>query len=374
MILLTDEQQRLYIAGSSGVSHDILAELVKAVRTIHPKELGALEQDARFVARASFICSAEQMARFGCVPGLTAYPDNPHWKANDSLLAPIRSSRGTYSGFFVLDEPRDVLRVTASEMSKLELLANDLGVAIERAYLQREVLRNEKLAGIGQLVAGMAHELNNPLTAVLGYSEILGETGPTAQVRQQASVIQRESLRMKRIIESLVRFAKQDRCDEKLLSVGSTIEEILKLWRSQAKSRGVQVEVAIEKDMPMVRFDEAQLKQVFLNILTNAFDAVEGSAGDAGKQVTVRGHLDNGIVTVEVCDSGSGFPDPERAFDPFFSTKGVGKGPGLGLSVCYGIVKQHGGDIRARNLSPQGACITVELPSAQQELALTGNT
>jgi signal transduction histidine kinase len=374
VVLLADEQQRMYVAGSSGVPDDILAAIVKTVRRIHPRDLAALEQDARFIGRASFICSAAQMEQFGCIPGLTQYPENPHWHIGDELLVPIRSSRGTYSGFFVLDEPRDLLRVTASEMSKLELLANDLGVAIERTYLQREIVRNEKLAGIGQLVAGMAHELNNPLTAVLGYAEIMGETAAEPLVRQQASVIHRESLRMKRIIENLVRFAKQDHCEETLLSVNSTIEEILKLWKSQAKSRGVHVEVAIEKGLPMVRFDEAQLKQVFLNILTNAFDAVEGNAGNAEKHVTVRTRLENGTVTVEVCDSGSGFPNPERAFDPFFSTKGVGKGPGLGLSVCFGIVKQHGGEIRAHNLEPNGACITVELPTAQQELALVSNS
>lgn len=371
VILLADEQQEMYVAGSSGVDDAALTKIVKTTRRIHPKQLAALEQDARFVGRTSFVCSRQQTEALGTVPGTTTYSENPYWHTRDELLVPIRSPRGMYAGFFILDEPRDVLRVTASEMSKLELLANDLGVAVERAYLQREIVRNEKLAGIGQLVAGMAHELNNPLTAVLGHSEILSETGPDEQVRQQASVIQRESLRMKRIIESLVRFARQDRCENKLLSVNTTLQEILKLWGYQAKSRGVKLQTEIDNDLPMVRFDEAQLKHVFLNILGNAFDAVDAKTE---KLVTIQAKLHESAVNIMVCDSGVGFQDPDRVFDPFFSTKGVGKGSGLGLSVCYGIVKQHGGNIHAHNLDPHGACITIELPVAQAELALVSGS
>ena len=133
----------------------------------------------------------------------------------------------------------------------------------------------------------------------------------------------------------------------------------------------MQLEVEVEKDLPMIRFDEAQLKQVFLNILTNAFDAVEERSE---KCVTVVVRLIKENVSVMVSDSGIGFADPEHVFDPFFSTKGVSKGSGLGLSVCYGIVRQHGGNIRAHNLSPSGSCITVEFPLAQQELALASGS
>jgi C4-dicarboxylate-specific signal transduction histidine kinase len=113
------------------------------------------------------------------------------------------------------------------------------------------------------------------------------------------------------------------------------------------------------------------MKQVLLNVLSNAFDAVEGK-GD--KTVLVDAHVKQGLVNIVVRDSGCGFADPERVFDPFFSTKGVGKGSGLGLSVCYGIVKQQGGDIRAHNVEPHGACITIELPAAQQGLALASGS
>jgi signal transduction histidine kinase len=342
--------------------------LEESVRQVSPQQLGGLSQQGRLIGRTSFVLSQQQMKPFGAIAGNTSFGTNPFWQRGDELLVPIRSPRGAYAGFFSLDEPNDLTRLNSTEMSKLELLADDLGVAIDRAYLQRELVRTEKLAGIGQLVAGMAHELNNPLTAVLGYAEIMTELSSDAQVRQQAGIIQRESLRMKRIIENLVRFARQDKGERKLLSVNATLDETLKLWEYQAKSRGVELEIEIEKDLPLVRFDEAQLKQVLVNLLSNAFEAVEGSGR---KSITIRAGLNHGIVSITVTDNGVGFSDPERVFDPFFTTKSVGKGPGLGLSVCYGIVKQHGGDIRAFNIEPKGAGITIEVPVAQQELALT---
>jgi two-component system, NtrC family, sensor kinase len=367
VVLLTDEQQRMYIAGSAGVAADVLAQLETSVRQIAPQQLARFSDQGRRIGRTSFVFSQQQMAEMGAIPGQTDFGVNPFWQKGDELLVPIRSPRGTYTGFFSLDEPKDLTRINFSEMSKLEFLADDLGVAIERAFLQRELVRTEKLAGIGQLVAGMAHELNNPLTAVLGYAEMMSETSADSQVRQQAAVIQRESLRMKRIIDSLVRFAKYDKAEQKLMSVNECLDEALKLWSYQAKNRGVELEIQIEKDLPMVRFDEAQLKQVFLNLLNNAFEAVEGSDK---KTISLHAGLNHGIVSISVTDSGTGFSNPERVFDPFFTTKSVGKGTGLGLSVCYGIVKQHGGDIRAFNVQPHGAGVTIELPVAQQELAL----
>jgi two-component system NtrC family sensor kinase len=370
-VLLADEQHRLYVAGSSGLTPATLMYIEESVEKVSAPQIADLQQQARHIGRTSFILSQLQMEAYGSVPGTTNYGTNPFWQTGDELLVPIRSPRGTYVGFFSLDEPRELQRVNASEMSKLELLADDLGVAIERAYLQRELVRSEKLAGVGQLVAGMAHELNNPLTAVLGYSEMMHEMSEDPQVRQQAGIIQRESLRMKRIIENLVRFAKQDKAERSLLSVNRTLEEILKLWTYQAKDRRVKMDVEIEKDLPSIRFDEAQLKQVFLNLLNNAFDAVEPTQD---KTISVRAALKMGIITITVTDSGDGFRDPDRVFDPFFTTKAVGKGTGLGLSVCYGIVKQHGGDIRAFNTEPHGAGVTIELPVAQQELALAITT
>ena len=370
VVLLADEQQKMYIAGSAGVTEDTLNQLEGSVRTITPNQLAKLSEEGRKIGRSSFAFSQQQLEPLGAVPGATDFGQNPFWQRGDELLVPIRSPRGMYAGFFSLDEPKDLARINSSEMSKLELLADDLGVAIERAYLQRELVRSEKLAGIGQLVAGMAHELNNPLTAVMGYAEMMAEMTPDAQVRQQASIIQRESLRMKRIIENLVRFAKQDKAEKKLISVNRSLDEALKLWAYQAKSRGISLEIDVERDLPTVRFDEAQLKQIFLNLLNNAFDAVDASDK---KRVTVRAGLNHGIVSITITDSGIGFSNPERVFDPFFTTKGVGKGPGLGLSVCYGIVKQHGGEIRAFNVEPHGAGVTIELSAAQQELALTAS-
>lgn len=364
VILLADEQQHMYVAGHEGFSEDDVRRVEEAVSKFSPHQWASFGEQGRLVGRTSFVFSNPSPT----ANSETHESSNPFWQWSDELLVPIRSPRGMYAGFISLVHPRELTRVNAAEVSKLELLANDLGVAIERAYLQRELVRSEKLAGVGQLVAGMAHELNNPLTAVLGYSEMLNELSDDPQVRQQASVIQRESLRMKRIIDNLVRFAKQDKPERSLLSINQTLDEVLKLWKSQAKKSGIQMDVQVEKDLPRIRFDEAQLKQVFLNLLNNAYEAV---ADSEEKRITVSAGMSHGTVSITVSDTGSGFQDPERVFDPFFTTKAVGKGTGLGLSVCYGIVKQHGGDIRAFNTKPHGAGVTMEVPVAQQELALT---
>lgn len=368
VVLLADEQQSLIAAGSSGVDSQTLAKIEDSLRQTTPQQVADLCLQGRKAGHTSYVLSRQQMQQVHAVSGTTDYGDNDVWRNGDELLVPIRSPRGIYAGFISLDEPQEVERINPAEMSKLELLADDLGVAIERAFLQREVVRTEKLAGIGQLVAGMAHELNNPLTAVLGYSEMLSETSGDAVVKQQAGVIQRESLRMKKIIENLVRFAKQDKAERKLLSVNESLHEVLKLWSYQAKSRGIELDVDVAKDLPMIRFDETQLKQVLLNVLSNAFEAVDTAPQ---KRITIKAGLNHGIVTITVTDNGQGFVNAERVFDPFFTTKSVGKGPGLGLSVCYGIVKQHGGEIRAFNVEPHGAGVTIEVPVAQQELALT---
>jgi signal transduction histidine kinase len=370
-ILLADEQQKMYLAGTAGVPLDVAVKLEAAVRELTTEMVVKIGDMGRKIGRTSFVFSREQLKPLGAVAGKTDFGGNPFWQTGDEMLVPIRSPKGAVVGFFSLDEPKELTRINSAEMSKLELLADDLGVAIDRAYLERELVRTEKLAGIGQLVAGMAHELNNPLTAVLGHSEIMAETSMDPQVKHGAAIIQRESMRMKKIIENLVRFAKQDKAERRLLSVNQTLDEVIKLGSYQAKSRGVQMQVEVEKGLPRVRFDETQLKQVLLNLFNNAFEAVDGIEQ---KQISLRAGVNQGIISITVCDSGVGFQDPEKVFDPFFTTKGVGKGPGLGLSVCYGIVKQHGGDIKAFNVQPRGAGVTIEVPVAQQELALTAES
>jgi two-component system NtrC family sensor kinase len=284
---------------------------------------------------------------------------NPYWENGNVVLVPLQSSRGAYVGGLVLDDPRDVSSVTAEEMSKIELLAGDLAVTIDNAALHRQLVRSEKLAAIGQLVAGVAHELNNPLASIVGYSELLTDEVTSGPPRQKLDKMIREAQRMRRIIENLLRFARQNSLEKKSANLQGLLQEVLALREYHTRGHNVEVQVQVEPDLPQVALDEDQFKQILLNLLNNSIDALEGVRE---KRIMIEAVRRQDRVIMRFDDNGPGFSDMNRAFDPFYTTKPVGKGTGLGLSICYGIVKEHGGDIQAANLEPCGARVTLELP------------
>jgi two-component system, NtrC family, sensor kinase len=239
-------------------------------------------------------------------------------------------------------------------------LAADLAVALEVKSLQGQLVRSEKLAALGQLVAGVAHELNNPLTAVLGYGELLSAEVPSGPVHDRIVRVMNEGRRMKKIVENLLRFSRQSPVDRRPVRLAPLVQDVLALREYYVRTHGLKILVDIPDDLPRVAVDEDQFKQILLNLVNNAIDAVE-SVG-AEKRVVLRAFARGNRAILEVEDSGAGFNDINRAFDPFYTTKPVGKGTGLGLSICYGIIKEHEGEIRVENLQPRGARVTVELP------------
>jgi len=292
------------------------------------------------------------------------YPPHPNWKNGDEIVIPLLSGQGRSIGCISLDDPKDVERLGPEEMSKMELLAADLGVAVENSTLQRQLTRSEKLASIGQLVAGVAHELNNPLTAVLGYSELLAEEVGSESALRKVDSLNREAQRMKRIIQNLLRFARQNKPGRQRVDLLGLIQDVLALREYHLNSRAVRLEIKAADNLPPVTGDEDQLKQVVMNVLNNAVDAVEG---ESERRISIELLARRERVAIEVSDNGCGFAEPDRAFDPFYTTKPVGKGTGLGLSICYGILKEHGGEIQVANLQPRGARVTIELPARENE-------
>jgi two-component system NtrC family sensor kinase len=245
-------------------------------------------------------------------------------------------------------------------MSKIELLAGDLAVTLDNAALHRQLVRSEKLAAIGQLVAGVAHELNNPLTAIVGYSELLTDEIREGATREKLEKMIREAQRMKRIIGSLLRFSRRNTLEKKPTRLEDLVHEVLALHEYQITQHDVDVRVEIDPDLPQVAVDGDQFKQILLNLLNNSIDALQGMRK---RRVTISATCRDDRVILCFDDSGPGFSEMNRVFDPFYTTKAVGKGTGLGLSICYGIVKELGGEIHAMNLDPHGARIVVELPA-----------
>jgi two-component system NtrC family sensor kinase len=320
----------------------------------------------------SVLLSPEQMMKYGQVPSATQYQATAHWQKGNQVLVSLQSTRGAHVGCISLSDPREVSRVNEEEMSKIELLAGDLAVTIDNAALHRQLARSEKLAAIGQLVAGVAHELNNPLTSIVGYSELISDDLPQGPARQKLDKMVREAQRMKRIIENLLRFARQNNLEKKSANLELLLHDVLALREYHLRNNDVEVQLQIEPDLPPVALDEDQFKQILLNLLNNSIDALEG---EDEKRICVGAVRRDSRIIFRFDDSGPGFSDINRVFDPFYTTKPVGKGTGLGLSICYGIVKEHGGEIYATNLEPHGARIILELPvqaGVFEATALTG--
>jgi signal transduction histidine kinase len=281
----------------------------------------------------------------------------------DGLIIPLRSAPGGCLGYIRLASPRDRRGSQAGELSRLESLAADLAVAVELKALHKQLVWSEKLAGLGQLVAGVAHELNNPLAVIMGYGELMGDEVSSARQRDQLDKIVAESRRMKKIIENLLRFSRQSAADIHSVQLTPVLQEVLSLREYYLRTHNVRVELEISADVSPMAINEDEIKQILLNLLNNASDALESVSGE--KQMRIRA-ADSGMrVRIEVEDTGPGFANLSRALDPFYTTKPVGKGTGLGLSVCYGIVKERGGDLRIENLTPRGARVIIELPVAQ---------
>lgn len=359
-IVLSTEGRGLFPAGHAGFGPEAVEQL--EYKCAHVWKLDYVAEACRLGPRLgqnSFLLQASDMDKYSPIPSREHFQPNPYWENGNVVLVPLESSRGAYVGCLILDDPRDVSCVTAGEMSKIELLAGDLAVTMDSADLHRQLVRSEKLAAIGQLVAGVAHELNNPLASIVGYSELLTDEVTAGPPRQKLDKMIREAQRMRRIIENLLRFARQNSLEKKSANLQGLLQEVLALREYHTHARHVEVHVEVEPDLPQVAVDEDQFKQILLNLLNNSMDALEGVPE---KRIRIEAVRREDRVIIRFDDNGPGFSDVNRAFDPFYTTKPIGKGTGLGLSICYGIVKEHGGDIQAANLEPCGARITLELP------------
>jgi two-component system NtrC family sensor kinase len=237
----------------------------------------------------------------------------------------------------------------------------------DSAILREKLVHAEKMAAVGQLVSGVAHEVNNPLTAILGFTDLLMENPELPEsARRDLRVILQEAQRTKQIVQNLLSFARQMPPRRQPLQLNPILERTVQLRSYDFISHGIQVVERLDQSLPEIVGDSHQLQQVFLNILNNAYDAVR----ECGRPPRIEITSARTELGVEVCfrDNGVGIGDPDRIFDPFFTTKDVGKGTGLGLSICYGIVREHGGDIVClNNLESEGATFIVRLPVAADE-------
>ncbi len=231
----------------------------------------------------------------------------------------------------------------------------------EKRRMDKHLAQTEKLAAMGQLAAGVAHEINNPLGVISLYSNLIAKTAPAdPQIQKDLKVIHKHARHCKEIVESLLRFAR--RSDPKKVScdIHAVIDEVLGVLTHRLESGSIEVSRRFAADLPPVTADTGQMKQVFMNLFLNAAQAMP----EGGRITVTTGFKDPGMLEVRITDTGSGIApkDLDRIFDPFFTTKGPGAGTGLGLSVTYGIIEQHDGRIEVESAPGSGTTFVIHLP------------
>ncbi len=232
----------------------------------------------------------------------------------------------------------------------------------ERKLMEEQLMLTDRLASIGELASGIAHELNNPLTSVIGFSQLLLEEDIPQNLKDDLSTIYSEAQRASAIVKNLLTFARKHTALRQLSQINNILEDVLKLRAYEHKVNNIELEKHFAADLPEIMVDYFQMQQVFLNIIVNAESAML-EANSRGKLVITTSQHNN-TVNIAITDNGPGIAkkDLRRVFDPFFTTKEVGKGTGLGLSICHGIVTGHGGKIYVESVVNKGATFMVELP------------
>jgi len=242
----------------------------------------------------------------------------------------------------------------------------------EKRLNELQLMQAEKMSGIGMLAAGVAHEINNPLTSVAGYAEALlrrfrGESELIDDIRltdfkKYLEVIIRETYRCKGIIDSLLSFSRKSEGSIGLVDLNQVLSEVLELIRHKARIDKIEIRESLQPELPIIKGDAAGLRQVFMNLTMNALQAMEGPG-----LLVIESFGRNGTVTASISDNGCGISPAvmDHIWDPFFTTKDLDRGVGLGLAVTYNIIKAHNGEIRVESTQGKGSKFTVRLPICQ---------
>jgi signal transduction histidine kinase len=285
-------------------------------------------------------------------------------KELDQALADLMRTGGKNLSFEFRHQVDGVSRIVSSCIVRMQnqrylILMNDI---TEEREKQERLYLTDRLASVGEMASGVAHELNNPLTGIIGLSNLVIQNETDSEKKEDLLAISAEAHRCAEIVKNLLSFARKHPPQRAPMSIAAVLEDVLKLRAYEQRGQNIAIETHFAPGLPEVYVDYFQMQQVFLNIILNAEAAMVEANGRGTLKIT--GKRVDGHINISFADDGPGI-SPENLgliFNPFFTTKEVGKGTGLGLSICYGIVTSHGGKIYARSTPGHGATFIIELP------------
>jgi signal transduction histidine kinase/CheY-like chemotaxis protein len=332
-------------------------------------------------------------------PGLDAQQHSDRYSSTSFMIMPLKTKSGVI-GVVCLSEKGGETSFSRHDQQFLTVLFGQIGYAIENARLLKQardaadslkkvvdtqevkikdaweqLLRSEKLSALGQLIAGVAHELNNPLTSVIGYTGLVldnledpKDNDSKDKVLHRLKTVLREANRASRIIQNLLSFARARKSERQMIQINDLIDNIVSLRRYDLRTNGIELPTVLDQQLPKVMLDPDQIQQVLLNLVNNAAQAMRK---DGPHKITIGSRYDETHVYFWVEDTGTGIPDSIKAqiFEPFFTTKEGDSGTGLGLSITLGIIKEHGGEIDLVSELGKGTTMTIRLPIIYQSEA-----
>lgn len=370
-ILMRSPEGRFLLAGRAGMDRALAAALDAMAR----RTSAAKAREMAAGNRVTPVAGSLMLADLG--PLMEPGDDLEQMRFGQAWVMVIRARDREFQGVLMLAGLRNPsMPLHIEDVLPLELLMARIGAARDHAALVRRVAQSERLAGLGQLAGGVAHELNNPLQAVTGFAELLADDDESASSKH-ANVILQEARRMKLIIDSLLRFRSASLMERLPVSVADLLADFQHLMRADLERAGVELQVEVREELPRVRADVERIRQALAEVVKHAIGAFEGMRDGEARRIRIEAEEHPRMLHLVVSHNGRPFAEPARAFDPFFKARSgrdrgdggwlpdegpPGAGQGLGLSICYAIVREHGGAISAVNLHPAGAAVVIELP------------
>jgi len=365
-----DETRLLYSAAS------LASAALERAETFHPSDEGGLQaligslDDGIVVVREGGSTLVNEAAH-RLLAALCRRPEEQEVALEEtpiaSLLEEVRTSGQRRQVDYALEDGRRRhLSVKALPLGGFERgVVVVLREVTEERLLQERLMQSEKMASVGQLVSGVAHELNNPLTGIMGFAQLLLTRDMDERSRHEVETIQGEAERAAKIVQNLLSFARRGKAEKEQVNLNTLLERVLELRSYDLRLKNITLDLELDPELPQTMADPDQIQQVFFNIITNAEHAMLEAHGQGS--LIVRSGVAGGYIRLSFADDGPGLA-PEnlrRVFDPFFTTKKVGEGTGLGLTIAYGIIEDHGGRIRADSRRGKGATFIVDLPVVQ---------